>query len=29
VCVAAIVILCVIGIGRGCINCLLECFVVK
>jgi hypothetical protein len=27
--VAAIVILCVVGIGRECINCLLECFVVK
>jgi hypothetical protein len=27
--VAAIVLLCVVGIGRGCINCLLKCFIVK
>ena len=27
--VAAIVLLYVVGIGRGCINCLLEYFVVK
>jgi hypothetical protein len=27
--VAAIVILCVVGIGRGCINCLLKHFVVS
>ena len=29
VCVAAMVHSCVVGIGRGCINCLLECFIVK
>jgi hypothetical protein len=29
VCVPAIVLLYIVGIGRGCINCLLEYFVVK
>jgi hypothetical protein len=29
VCVPAMVQLCVVGIGRGCINCLLKHFVVK
>jgi hypothetical protein len=27
--VAAMVHSCVVGIGRGCINCLLKCFIVK
>jgi hypothetical protein len=29
VCVPALVQLCVVGIGHGCINCLLKQFVVK
>ena len=29
VCVPAMVHLCVVGIGRGCINCLIEHLVVK
>jgi hypothetical protein len=27
--VAAIVLLCVVGIGRECVNCLLTCFIVN
>jgi hypothetical protein len=29
VCVPAMVHLCVVGMGRGCINCLIKHFVVK